>query len=84
MLWAELPHLSLMYEPFKPFLLIKKPDLRGQLHVDHCLCKDSIELYFMWKMGGIKLSSYRVDLPDCLQLLARTSPKSRARQSRPT
>lgn len=32
----------------------------------------------------IKLFFYRVDLPDCLQSLAHTSPKSRARQSRPT
>ena len=29
-------------------------------------------------------SFYRVDLPDCLQSLAHTSPKLRARRSRPT
>ena len=33
---------------------------------------------------GIKPSFYRVDLPDCLQSLAHTSPKLRARRSRPT
>jgi hypothetical protein len=32
----------------------------------------------------IRPSFYRVDLPDCLQSLARTSPKSQARRSRPT
>ena len=33
---------------------------------------------------GIKPSFYRIDLPNCLQSLAHTSPKLRARLSRPT